>query len=131
MSAPAMSISELEQWLTALVAERCGFPAAEVEVDQPLVDYGFSSRDAVELAGRLEDLLDRSLPTTLLWDHPTIQRLACALLSDAPQRPSKRQSTPVGKDAVAVVGIGCRLPGEISGPEDFWRLLDAGKDAVG
>jgi phthiocerol/phenolphthiocerol synthesis type-I polyketide synthase B len=33
-----------------------------------------------------------------------------------------------GAGAVAVVGLGCRLPGGIGGPEDLWRLLRAGGD---
>ena len=31
---------------------------------------------------------------------------------------------------VAVVGIGCRFPGDVSGPESFWQLLTDGVDAV-
>ena len=34
-------------------------------------------------------------------------------------------------EPVAVVGIGCRLPGEVVGPESFWRLLLGGVDAIG
>ena len=33
-------------------------------------------------------------------------------------------------EPVAVVGIGCRLPGNVSGPESFWQLLVDGRDAV-
>jgi acyl transferase domain-containing protein len=33
-----------------------------------------------------------------------------------------------GPEPIAVVGIGCRLPGGISGPEEFWNLLQQGKD---
>lgn len=33
-------------------------------------------------------------------------------------------------EPVAVVGIGCRLPGGVVGPESFWRLLVNGTDAV-
>ncbi|MEU9736288.1 beta-ketoacyl synthase N-terminal-like domain-containing protein [Streptomyces sp. NPDC048002] len=36
-----------------------------------------------------------------------------------------------GVEAVAVIGIGCRLPGGVGGPEDFWRLLDQRVDASG
>jgi phthiocerol/phenolphthiocerol synthesis type-I polyketide synthase D len=34
-------------------------------------------------------------------------------------------------EPIAVVGIGCRLPGNVSGPESFWQLLLDGRDAVG
>lgn len=31
-------------------------------------------------------------------------------------------------DKIAIIGIGCRLPGGIRGPEEFWEALTAGKD---
>jgi acyl transferase domain-containing protein len=34
-------------------------------------------------------------------------------------------------EPIAVVGIGCRFPGGAHGPEDYWRLLLEGFDAVG
>src|SRR4051812_13484466 len=37
----------------------------------------------------------------------------------------KAQSEPV-----AVVGISCRFPGGVNGPEEFWKLLENGTDAV-
>ena len=33
-------------------------------------------------------------------------------------------------EPVAVVGIGCRFPGNVSGPEDFWQFLLEGRDAI-
>lgn len=38
-------------------------------------------------------------------------------------------STPPS-ESIAVVGIGCRLPGGVDGPDALWRLLDAGTDAT-
>lgn len=34
------------------------------------------------------------------------------------------------RDAVALVGIGCRFPGGVSDAASFWRLLSAGEDAI-
>ncbi|HEY2438327.1 MAG TPA: type I polyketide synthase, partial [Solirubrobacteraceae bacterium] len=124
------SVTELQHWLASLVGERCGLPPANVEVDRALVDYGFSSRDAVELAGRLEDLLERTVPSTLLWEHPTIEQIANALLGPEEREQSTRTPKPPDREPVAVVGLGCRLPGDIAGPEDFWHLLERGGDAV-
>ena len=36
----------------------------------------------------------------------------------------------VAAEPVAVVGIGCRLPGDVEGPEGYWRLLVDGQDAI-
>ena len=35
-----------------------------------------------------------------------------------------------GAEPVAVIGIGCRLPGGIAGPEQYWEFLENGTDAV-
>lgn len=35
-----------------------------------------------------------------------------------------------GREPLAIVGIGCRLPGDANSPEDFWRLLCGGIDAT-
>jgi len=33
-------------------------------------------------------------------------------------------------EPIAIIGIGCRFPGEVSGPDGFWDLLCAGTDAT-
>ncbi|NES73168.1 MAG: polyketide synthase, partial [Okeania sp. SIO2D1] len=33
-------------------------------------------------------------------------------------------------EAIAIIGIGCRFPGNVNTPESFWELLSNGKDAV-
>src|SRR5258705_11465534 len=34
-------------------------------------------------------------------------------------------------EPIAVIGLGCRFPGEISGPEALWQFLCEGRSAVG
>ncbi|MBM9510200.1 type I polyketide synthase [Actinacidiphila acididurans] len=126
--------------LRRLIAQACGRTPEEIETDRPLVDYGLSSRDAVGISGELEEVLGRTVPATLLWDHPTLDELLRHLDGDTesgsvpgPESGAAPRSSrpPDDADPVAVVGIGCRLPGGISGPRAFWDFLLGGGDAIG
>ncbi|WP_189943111.1 type I polyketide synthase [Streptomyces aurantiogriseus] len=123
--------------LRHLVADLCGVPGDELDGERPLTEYGLTSRQAVGLSGRLEQLLNRTLPATLVWENPSIEQLVRSL---APGNPPERSACApteaegmdhTGSHAIAVLGIGCRLPGGIHGPDAFWEGLLAGKDAVG
>ena len=34
------------------------------------------------------------------------------------------------RDSIAIIGIGCRLPGDINSINDFWQVLKNGKDVI-
>ncbi|MFF7131969.1 beta-ketoacyl synthase N-terminal-like domain-containing protein [Streptomyces sp. NPDC008196] len=119
-----------------LVAERVagwtGAAAAEVPMDRPLADLGMSSRDAVVLAGELSRLAGRELPPTLLWEAATGEALVAHLCRTAvPTAPAAPATRATASEPVAVIGVGCRLPGGVHGPADYWRLLTDGVDAIG
>lgn len=119
--------------LWRLVAERCRVTPEQMDDDQPLAGYGLSSRDVVGISGDLERALGRKLPTTLLWENPSVTALVHRLTRDAEPGADEEGARPgaIGHGPVAVVGVGCRLPGGIEGPDDFWAFLLAGGDAVG
>ncbi|WP_338784975.1 type I polyketide synthase [Streptomyces sp. DG1A-41] len=134
--------------LRRLIAERVavwyGSSPEDVPMDRPLADLGMSSRDAVALAGELSRATGRELPTTLLWETPTGQALVARLCdaeasddsgasvtSRAKAAPLPRAGLPLGTaEPVAVVGVGCRLPGGVHGPDGYWRLMSEGVDAI-
>ena len=129
---PRAEQAEILPLLRRLVAAACGKAVEEIEADRPLVDYGLSSRDAVGISGELGEALGRDVPATLLWEHPTLNELVRHLDEDAPERtPPVAAAPPDVGDPVAVVGIGCRLPGGVRGPDAFWDFLLAEGDAVG
>ncbi|WP_432156651.1 SDR family NAD(P)-dependent oxidoreductase [Streptomyces sp. bgisy153] len=131
---------ELRSILRRLVSESVGVPEAEVGDNRLLVDYGLTSRAAVGLAGRLEQVLQLPLPATLMWEAPTVEQLARRLgevQASAAQEPEEHHGGPRTRRVpgepcpVAVVGLGCRLPGGVTGPEAFWKQLLDGRDFIG
>ncbi|MFE0583347.1 SDR family NAD(P)-dependent oxidoreductase, partial [Streptomyces sp. NPDC058874] len=104
---------------------------------------GFDSLTAVELRNRLATATGLALPATVLFDHPTPSALADRLLAelglpDAPEETAAPVATGAHRTAetgrsepIAIVGMGCRFPGGVTRPEDFWQLLSEGTDAVG
>ncbi|WP_199848731.1 acyl carrier protein, partial [Streptomyces sp. RTd22] len=76
------------------------------------------------------------LPATLVFDYPTAQALADRLFDEL-LGSDTGVSVPVGvlpsvaDDPVVIVGMACRYPGGVSSPDDLWRLVSDGVDAVG
>ena len=125
----AVAPAEVEAWLTAAVARRLEGDPAEIEVDRPIADYGLGSRALVELVGELGALLGRDLETTLLYDYPTIARAARAI--GAAENGASAPRAPSTTEPIAIVALACRFPGGANSPEELWRLLRDGVDAVG
>ncbi|MEU0692020.1 SDR family NAD(P)-dependent oxidoreductase, partial [Streptomyces uncialis] len=117
--------------------------AGTVRPGQAFSALGFDSLTAVELRNRLAAATGLGLPATVLFDHPTPSALAGRLLVELGlPDPASGTAAPVGAGAnragesgrdepIAIVGMGCRFPGGVERPEDFWRLLSEGTDAVG
>ncbi len=136
----APSVDHVRAWLRSAVAAAAEVEEAAVDPGRPFHEYGVTSAQAVSLSGELEELLDRSLPPTLLYEHPTIDALATALVaepgSDGPLRVDaatdhlRASAAQSQKSGIAVVGVACRFPGDADDPERFWANLLSGHDAA-
>ncbi|WP_311315020.1 type I polyketide synthase [Streptomyces naphthomycinicus] len=99
-------------------------------------DLGLTSVAVVALRDRLTEHTGLRLSTTVTFDHPTPQELAAHLrgavlgLDDTPARPERPAADADPQEPIAIVGMACRLPGDVNTPEEFWQLLAAGRDAV-
>ncbi|QBI54871.1 type I polyketide synthase [Streptomonospora litoralis] len=136
---------ERERALTDLVvgevAAALGHDAATLATDRAFRELGFDSLTAVDLRNRLAAATGLTLPVTLVFDYPTadelIRHLSEALPGGSGEAVEEAAAAPpaataaAAEEPIAIVAMSCRLPGGVSTPEDLWRLLDAGGDAVG
>ncbi len=44
--------------------------------------------------------------------------------------PSRKDDSTNPREPIAIIGIGCRFPGDVNDPASFWKLLAEGKNAI-
>ncbi|WUK15714.1 type I polyketide synthase [Kitasatospora sp. NBC_00374] len=145
---PAQQHAELLEAVRAEAATVLGHVGPQaVDPTRAFRELGFDSLSALELRNRLNAVTGLRLPATLVFDHPSPEVLARHLRTellggedaDRSSRPLADQTATPGApgarsgdedDPIAIVAMSCRFPGGVQSPEDLWRLVSAGRDAV-
>ncbi|MFD8542191.1 SDR family NAD(P)-dependent oxidoreductase, partial [Streptomyces rubrogriseus] len=135
-----LSAAEREQALTDLVRTQVAAVLGHsdpgtIESGRAFQELGFDSLTAVELRNRLSTTSGLRLPTTLVFDHPSPAALAAHLSAELFGEQESNVPAVVAADSaslepIAIVGMACRYPGGVSSPEELWRLVADGVDAV-
>jgi acyl transferase domain-containing protein/acyl-CoA synthetase (AMP-forming)/AMP-acid ligase II/acyl carrier protein len=123
---PSLS-NDIRTWMTARVAQSAGISAGEIDLEASFSTYGLGSADIMGLSGELGDWLGREISPTLMYDYPSIRKVAEYLTGG--NKPVGKQIRAHSNEPVAIVGMSCRFPGADS-PEEFWDLLVKGVDAI-
>src|SRR5215208_5120782 len=122
----ALDEAELRHWLVDYLVTNIGCSPEEIDLDASFNDLGIGSRDSVVLSGELSELLGRPVSPVEFWQQPTINGLARFLTGSDPE-PDAGAVVSVDRAAmdepIAVIGVGCRFPGDINGPESLWQFL--------
>ncbi|WP_159050573.1 type I polyketide synthase, partial [Streptomyces cellostaticus] len=112
--------------------------AEDVRPDTAFNEAGFDSLTSVELRNRLREATGLKLPPTLVFDYPTPLALARHLREEFGDVAAPQSAVPTApavaaadtNEPLAIVGMACRLPGGVSSPEELWKLVVDGVDAV-
>ncbi|WP_018598732.1 type I polyketide synthase [Mycobacterium sp. 155] len=124
--------AELRNWLVDYLVTNIGCSPDQIDLDAPLNEQGVGSRDAVVLSGELSELLGRPVSPVDFWQNPTLNSLVHALINPDTEPMVVADATGGAEDEpIAVIGLGCRLPGDVNGPNALWDFLVAGRSAVG
>ncbi|MFC7388482.1 acyl carrier protein, partial [Sphaerisporangium rhizosphaerae] len=135
---------QLLDMVCAQAAATLGHDSAEaIDADRPFQEFGFDSLTAVELRNRLHTVTGLRLTPTLVFDHPTPRALAMHLdttvfggtarrpvTAAAPGGPADDPAGDAAGDLIAVVGMACRFPGQVTSPDDLWQLLVDDRDGI-
>ncbi|MFF4354991.1 beta-ketoacyl synthase N-terminal-like domain-containing protein, partial [Streptomyces sp. NPDC001530] len=131
--------AERDRALLRLVREMAalvlGHASAEaIEPEHQFQELGFDSLTAMEFRTQLSAAIGVRLPATLIFDYPTPEALAeylAAEMSGAADGSRELVAATARHDEpLAIVGMACRYPGGVTSPEDLWRLVADGADAV-
>ncbi|QUH00053.1 SDR family NAD(P)-dependent oxidoreductase [Saccharopolyspora erythraea] len=110
---------------------------AAIDRDRAFRDLGFDSMTAVDLRNRLTAVTGVREAATVVFDHPTITRLAEHYLerlvgeAEAEHAPALVREAPQdADDPIAIVGMACRFAGGVHNPGELWEFIVGGGDAV-
>ncbi|MFI7601295.1 type I polyketide synthase [Actinoplanes sp. NPDC049681] len=129
-----------------IAAEVLGVPGQRLSGARGFFELGFDSMSIVELGARIGAEFGLELPATTVFDHSSIDAMAeflhgevgtaaaghASVAAPAVSTPAGAVEEPVPAGAaepIAIVGMGCRLPGA-NGLDAYWSLLSNGVDAT-
>ena len=104
-----------------------------VDTERTFKELGFDSLTAVELRDHLVTVTGLALPSGMLFSYPTPTELVDHLRERlAGTATAVAVETRTATDEpIAIVSMACRYPGGVASPEDLWRLVAEGRDAIG
>lgn len=139
MTDGSVTADKLQKWFREYLSTHIECHPNEVSLDVPIRDLGLKSIDVLAIPGDLGDRFGFCIPDLAVWDNPSAndlidsllnQRSADSLRESHGRADRNTQGRGSINEPVAVIGVGCRFPGDIDGPERLWDFLTEKKCAI-
>lgn len=139
MTDGSVTADKLQKWFREYVSTHIECHPNEVSLDVPIRDLGLKSIDVLAIPGDLGDRFGFCIPDLAVWDNPSANDLIDSLLNQRSADSLRESHGHADKNTqgrgsinepVAVIGVGCRFPGDIDGPERLWDFLTEKKCAI-
>lgn len=139
MTDGSVTADKLQKWFREYLSTHIECHPNEVSLDVPIRDLGLKSIDVLAIPGDLGDRFGFCIPDLAVWDNPSAndlidsllhQRSADSLRESHGHADRNTQGRGSINEPVAVIGVGCRFPGDIDGPERLWDFLTEKKCAI-
>ncbi|KAH8739037.1 polyketide synthase, partial [Cryptosporidium ryanae] len=140
-----MNSKEKEEYILNLIKDIIDNIMTEFVIDineenileRPLFELGIDSLSAIEFRNILSKTTGILLPTTLMFDYPTISGVKNYIISQIDEVYNEEilknnfNANKISNNfEIAIIGISCKLPGSSEDPESFWKMLVAGSNCV-
>ncbi len=125
--------NELQQWIKQWFANRLSIKVEDINPKANFAYYGVDSSLAIQFCGALEHVVHHEVNPSLLWEYSTMEQLADYLEvkpEKVAERPDLRTDQEHNVEPIAIIGMSCRFPGGANTPEEFWELLQTGRDGI-
>jgi len=116
------------------------------DAKRPLMEMGLDSLELLELRSLLSQQLRIELEPTFFFQYSTPEAICRYFQNQFIASPSQPKAIglptqtatpsenptppPTANNAIAIIGMGCRFPGNVNSPEHYWELLYQGVDAI-
>ena len=136
VTSPDSSSGEKHLAAVTMVCELAGrILGAPVGPNVTFREAGLDSVGSTRLRIAIGENTGLDLPPSLIFDYPTPQAVGALLVGPPMSEVGREKAAPPplpgpANEPIAIVGIGCRVPGGVSSPEEFWELLEAGRDII-
>ncbi|MER0243839.1 beta-ketoacyl synthase N-terminal-like domain-containing protein, partial [Streptomyces sp. HSW2009] len=105
-----------------------------LDAESSFLDLGLDSLAAVNLHRGLVAATGLSLEVSLAFEYPTpsqlVDHLHRKIFPVATDDTAPARAVVGSDDPIAIVGMSCRFPGGINSPEDLWKVVSEGVDAI-